>query len=322
MAARATNRSKSEPGSNSTYSNWYLGTDGNTPSNKYDFFTVVMHELGHGLGLMGSFEVDGSYGYWGYTNGVDVFPLRFDTYEYSAQSGGTQLITYNPNGSTTLKSELTDGSVFFGGPNVMDTLGARAKLYAPSTWSSGSSNSHLDEATYGPGNAESLMTPALSAGETMHSVGPVTQAVLRDIGWTTSSVPPPPTGPANDDFANATTVTLGSISQATTTDATLQTGEPAPSCTSSFGKSVWYRFTPTTTRRIIANTVGSNFDTVLAVYTGSSLDALTPLKCNDDRPLDSLSKVKMKVFAGTTYWFQVGGYQGLSGQLTFRVKKA
>ena len=31
--------------------NWYYGTDGNTPSGQFDFVTVVLHELGHGLGF-------------------------------------------------------------------------------------------------------------------------------------------------------------------------------------------------------------------------------------------------------------------------------
>lgn len=32
----------------------YFGTDGNTPANQYDFVTVFMHELTHGLGFTSS----------------------------------------------------------------------------------------------------------------------------------------------------------------------------------------------------------------------------------------------------------------------------
>ncbi|MCK7534680.1 MAG: hypothetical protein MZV63_28610 [Marinilabiliales bacterium] len=34
---------------------WYFGTDGNTPELLYDFVTVVLHEIGHGLGFTGFF---------------------------------------------------------------------------------------------------------------------------------------------------------------------------------------------------------------------------------------------------------------------------
>jgi hypothetical protein len=34
------------------------------------------------------------------------------------------------------------------------------------------------------------------------------------------------------------------------------------------------------------------------------------------------SRVKLKVYAGTTYFFQVGGYSGYSGELVFRLRKA
>ena len=63
------------------------------------------------------------------------------------------------------------------------------KLYAPAAWQAGSSYSHLDEATYPAGNANSLMTPAIGANEVIHSPGPITLGIFSDSGWTIGGLP-------------------------------------------------------------------------------------------------------------------------------------
>ncbi len=125
--------------------------------------------------------------------------------------------------------------------------------------------------------------------------------------------------PANDSFGHAFNAALGSISHMNTLSATLQASEPVSSCGWDVGKTVWYRFTPFSSRTVVAGTAGSSFDTVLTVYEGTSLDDLAEVACNDDRG-DLASRVELQVVAGTTYYFQVGGYGGTSGDLTFRLK--
>ena len=75
---------------NSGYNDWYYGTDGNTPGNKIDFTSVVLHELGHGLGFVGSMTVFNGLGYWGLTNdgGITYFPIIYDRY---TENGGAHL---------------------------------------------------------------------------------------------------------------------------------------------------------------------------------------------------------------------------------------
>ena len=178
---------------NSDFTGWYLGTDGLAPFSKYDFFTVVLHELGHGLGFMSSFgvgSINGTVqGIWGFSNGVQSdLPLQFDLAEWSEATGGNKLTNTSvfTNPSPALKTQLTDGGVYFGGANAVAVYGGRVPLYAPSTWNGGSSNSHLNEGTFGPGTQNALMTPSLSNGEVIHEPGPLTLAIFRDIGWTTS----------------------------------------------------------------------------------------------------------------------------------------
>ncbi|MCA9422141.1 MAG: hypothetical protein KC592_14050 [Nitrospira sp.] len=39
------------------FTNWYFGLDGNPPAGQFDFVTVVLHEIIHGLGFFSFFDV-------------------------------------------------------------------------------------------------------------------------------------------------------------------------------------------------------------------------------------------------------------------------
>ena len=60
--------------------------------------------------------------------------------------------------------------------------------------------------------------------------------------------------------------------------------------------------------RMQVNLMGSRYDTLLGVYTGSAIHALTTLATNDDCPSPSSlqSCVNVSAQAGTTLWIQVG----------------
>jgi hypothetical protein len=164
----------------SSYPDWYFGTNGNVPANKTDFESVVLHELGHGLGFAGSYYVSGLLGYVKYAP-----PTGYDDHVWNAATAGHPLDdpAVPSGGSTAVKQALTSGNLWFGGPAARVAVSGRARLYAPSTWQQGSSLSHLDEATYAPGTANALMTPTLGLGEAIHVVSALTMAVLYDSGW-------------------------------------------------------------------------------------------------------------------------------------------
>ena len=69
------------------------------------------------------------------------------------------------------------------------------------------------------------------------------------------------------------------------------------------------------------DTAGSNFDTLLSVYTGSSVSALTSVASNDDDWAAGLttSKVTFAVTAGTVYQIAVDGYGGASGNISLHI---
>ncbi len=165
---------------------WYFGTDGNTPMGQYDFVSVVLHEICHALGFDGTMQVSSGLGYWGWDTG---YPAIYD--RFTENGFGTGLLTYL-SGSSALATQLTSNNVYFDGPNANAANGNnRPKLYAPSTWQPGSSYAHLDETFNGTENA--LMTYSLDDGESVHNPGPVTQGILKDLGWIVG-VPAPNVG--------------------------------------------------------------------------------------------------------------------------------
>jgi subtilisin family serine protease len=128
-----------------------------------------------------------------------------------------------------------------------------------------------------------------------------------------------PAPPTNDTFpGNIVDGTLPMGIGGTNVSATVQSGEPqhaglAPS------RSVWWRYTPTVDGTVIFRTQGSAFDTVLGVYSGGAVNALTTLASNDDAPGATWSEVTMAVTQGVTYHVAVGGKGGASGPVTLSV---
>lgn len=181
--------------------NWYYGTDLATPLTQYDFVSVALHELGHGLGFfgtgkfddgVGANECDGTAnnGCIGLPNGPINYSGNFMVFdEYVANSIGTDINTFtNPSGNMGL--QLTGDDLFWQGANgIVANGGMSPKLFVPTTFQLGSSYSHLDENTFPAGNQHSLMTPALGAGEAIHDVGDVCRGMFQDMGWTLANIP-------------------------------------------------------------------------------------------------------------------------------------
>ncbi|MGH7484376.1 MAG: RCC1 domain-containing protein, partial [bacterium] len=122
---------------------------------------------------------------------------------------------------------------------------------------------------------------------------------------------------ANDEFANSASVSIPYSGSLSTLCATTQAGEPRPCA--GIGATVWYRYTPATSQRLQADTVGSDHDTGLAIYTGSSLNSLTLVGCDDDSGGQLTSLLSFTGSAATTYYFQVGGCCGQRGELAFNL---
>jgi len=126
--------------------------------------------------------------------------------------------------------------------------------------------------------------------------------------------------PTNDNLSFAETISLGTFNvTGNNIDATLEGGEPPPSCQNNFSRSVWYRHTAAANAPLTASTEVSTFDTVLAVYSGPevnpSLGDLVPVGCDDDGGAGTLSTLTFSAIAGVTYYFQAASFAGFSGIL-------
>src|SRR5215208_2137478 len=139
--------------------------------------------------------------------------------------------------------------------------------------------------------------------------------------------------PGNDSFSSARDLATIGPSSTTISDtilATMEASEPRPSSPTKdcgitgVSNSIWFKFTygaqgglpPLSNPYASYNfdTQGSNFDTVLALYEGSSLGTLNQIECSNDNSLpnwnDKLSIPQRKLTLGKTYYVQLTGTGG------------
>ncbi len=144
---------------------WYISSDTNPASYQIDLHSVVLHEVGHGLGFLGSAQDNGS------GPALNSSPYIYDSLAYK---DSTQLVDHSdPNGQLT-SNDLT---IDIGGNN-------RWELYSPTSWMQGSSFSHFNESTYPTSSPGSLMTPILSSGVANRDLDAPILGLLQREGWT------------------------------------------------------------------------------------------------------------------------------------------
>jgi hypothetical protein len=133
---------------------------------------------------------------------------------------------------------------------------------------------------------------------------------------------------SNDNYANAKIVSAGTYSDVVTTlTATTETTDPRPDsiCVSGSADTrnhtVWYFYTPNVSGTMTVDTLGSDYDTVLSVWT-SRRGGFTSIGCSDDIQLGQnlQSSLTMPVTGGVTYEIMVGGYTAQdAGTLQFHL---
>ena len=172
-----------------------------------------------------------------------------------------------------------------------------------------SRNHHFHDTTHRRGPRRSLRVFGLAL------------AMLASLLTASPAVAAPPT---NDDIADAIVIPgAGFTDTRNTAEATYVSSDP--DCGAA---TVWYSFTPATSGRFLFDTVGSSYDTMLAVLTGSPGE-LRMLECHDD-DFESNERIVLDAVAGTTYYIQAGtccgadsnGQVGPGGNLTLHASVA
>ncbi len=180
LAEKMAGHDLNEPGEadiNASFSSsfdWYLGTDGNTTSGKHDFVTVVLHEIGHGLGFFALNSYDET---------ADTGRRSPGVFDHYIEDGEGVKIYDVSNNSSELGDFFTSDNLFLNAPLAVTSNGGTIpKIYAPTSYNSGSSISHWDENTYN-GTANALLTPQIGSGESIHDPGPNMMSLFADMGW-------------------------------------------------------------------------------------------------------------------------------------------
>lgn len=280
--------------------------------NQTDFVAVAVHEIGHALG----FTSGAGQGSTATPTLWDLYRFRpgtttgtFGTAERVMSIGGSQVYftgeTFTVSGVPTKELGLSTG-----GP---DPDAGDGDLRQSSHWRD-------DELS---GTFIGIMDPTIGPGK--HEEATANDfAAIEVIGWNliNSLTPPPapsaPQPPPNDNFGSAQTISgcSGTVG-GSNIGATRQSGEPNHSPDDGGGnRSIWYSWQAATSGTATITTAGSRFDTVMGVYTGSSVGGLSPVfqtngsvgKADDNSATDKTSTVSFNATAGTVYKIGVDGY--------------
>ena len=166
---------------NSDFKDWYIATSGVPTSSQIDLYSVVLHEMGHGLGFIGQISVENGKAGYGY-------PGIFDRYLINSAKASLTDTTKFKNPSTALYSQIISNDISLSSPSILNANGGAAKIFAPTTYKEGSSIYHVDQATYGVTSPNALMTPQIARGEITHSIGPIVSSAFNDFGWYSSNL--------------------------------------------------------------------------------------------------------------------------------------
>ena len=216
-----------------------------------------------------------------------------------------------PGGTTLRKSVWWEWTAPASGLVQVDTIGSDFHtILAIHTGPAVNALTQVAADVHSAGNNTSRLTFTATAN-TVYRIQ-VGGDPLGDAGILRLKVGPPPAvpvvpAPANDNFAAATALNgTTATASGNTSFATAEAGEPAHYDAAT--GSVWFTWTAPSTGDYIIDTIGSRFDTVLVVYTGTSLGALTVRAAADQGGDYDTSRLILSATGGVTYRITIDGW--------------
>jgi PKD repeat protein len=170
---------------------WPWNSDHTAPpgSGQYDLFSVLLHEVTHGLGILSISDENG--------NGIGgTNPNVYTHWDRLMQYGAS---TFCWNGVTTAlevpTSAFTSDNLFFSGAIATLAQGSRPRVYAPGRFAPGTSLSHFRT------DVDSVMGPFIGSGVAERDYSSIDIGALQDIGYVSAAALP---APVADFAANVT----------------------------------------------------------------------------------------------------------------------
>jgi hypothetical protein len=186
---------------------WNYSISSSPSGSQYDWLTIMLHEITHGLGFSRMINNDGNYYY--ITNGGSQantnYPGIYDRQLYQGTSGAN-LPDLNQSQRAAL---VVSNNLYAGRPSsylLNANNGTRVKIYAPSNWVGGSSVSHWDNNV----TFTTFMKYSAAPGFRCIVINDKEVAIMLDMGWRTPYYIPSCTTPIIN-FTNQTVNTNQTI---------------------------------------------------------------------------------------------------------------
>ncbi len=225
-----------------------------------------------------------------------VSPASLNVLAINGQSPAAQAFQVSNAGGSTLNYSITDDAAWLSVSPSSGSTVAAAQIISV----------NFSTGALAPGNYNATITLTAAGASNSPLTVPLSLQVIA--------------GPDNDPFS-APYVLAGSTDtdSGTNIGATKEAGEPNHHGNAG-GASVWWNWTSPGTGTAQITTAGSNFDTLLAVYTGASVSALTFVTSDDDGVSPGgASIVSFPATQGTTYRIAVDGWGADTGFVTIGV---
>ena len=249
----------------------------------------------------------------GYTDGIS-WPAAFDsavsvgaTYDYTGSSGNNSVqpdqVTSFSNSAQFLDILAPGSFIDAGGSELQGTSMAAPHI---------SRAVAVLSAAFPDESPDEILQRMLNSGEPITDERNGITKPRLNLG---AALEVESSRPDNDNFLDSEILFgISDSDSGTNVGATEQSGEPNHANIEG-GNSVWWSWTAPTSGEVTINTVGSDFDTILAAYTGASVSNLTEIASNDDSGDSRQREIVFDAVGGTTYHFAVDGYLEATGNI-------